>query len=252
MKQVAIFNEFVFGASERETMDRDGHTMFPGLLKEDARRQLTASLAHIESIDTEGREGHEPRRFAAEYDGYLESLIGHPQMLHLARSILGGDIRFDHCVALNRSGGDRGSAWHTHGYGEDDLRLGFVRIFFYVNGFEAGDGGLKVVPGSHMYRDRITNMGSDAELDRVWLRDKLHPETGEPLQIEALSTSSGSVIAMWTFAAHGVSPRKPGSDTRWCVVYAYRNPGRPSNARWISDAYEKRRIPGAEGLMSLY
>jgi hypothetical protein len=35
-------------------------------------------------------------------------------------------------------------------------------------------------------------------------------------------------------------------------VYAYRNPGLPSNARWISEEYEKRRIPGAEGLLSLY
>ena len=233
-------------------MDLDGHIAFPGLLKEDARRQLTASLAHIESISAEGREGHEPQRFAAEYDGYLESLIGHPQMLHLARSILGGDIRFDHCVALNRSGGDRGSEWHTHGYGEDDPRLGFVRIFFYVNGFDVGDGGLKVVPGSHLYRDRIAHVGSDTDLGRGWMQGKHHPVTGKPLRIGAFSASPGSVIAMWTFAAHGVSPRKPGSDTRWCVVYAYRNPGLPSNARWISEAYGKRRIPGAEGLMNLY
>jgi hypothetical protein len=36
------------------------------------------------------------------------------------------------------------------------------------------------------------------------------------------------------------------------VVYAYRNPGRPSGARWISEEYEKKPIIGAEGLMSLY
>ena len=76
--------------------------------------------------------------------------------------------------------------------------------------------------------------------------------TGKPLQVEALSVPVGTVIAMWTFAAHGVNSRLPNSDTRWCVVYAYRNPGLPSRARWISDEYAKRRIPGAEGLLSLY
>lgn len=95
-------------------------------------------------------------------------------------------------------------------------------------------------------------MGSDTDLGRGWMQGKHHPVTGKPLRIGAFSASPGSVIAMWTFAAHGVSPRKPGSDTRWCVVYAYRNPGLPSNARWISEAYEKRLIPGAEGLMNLY
>ena len=29
-------------------------------------------------------------------------------------------------------------------------------------------------------------------------------------------------------------------------------PGLPSNARWISEEYEKRRIRGAESLLSLY
>ncbi len=247
-----IFNDFAFGKYERELMNRDGHISFPGLLKEDARRELTASLEYIESIDAQDMEGHEPRRFAAEFDGYLESLIGHPQMLDLARSILGDDVRFDHCVALNRPGGNGGSKWHTHGYGEENPALGFIRIFFYVNGFEAEDGGLKVLPGSHLLRARIANVVTNEELETDWLRDKYHPLTSEPFRIEALSVPSGTVIAMWTFAAHGVTPRKPGSDTRWCVVYAYRNPGLPSQARWISEDYEKRRIPGAEGMMSLY
>ena len=94
-----------------------------------------------------------PNRYAAEYDKYLASLIGHPQLLGLARRVLGAPIRFDHCVTLNRPGGNGGTSWHSHSYGEEDPRLGFLRIFFYVNGFEIGDGGLKVVPGSHLFRD---------------------------------------------------------------------------------------------------
>ena len=81
---------------------------------------------------------------------------------------------------------------------------------------------------------------------------KKHPLTGEPLEIEDLSVPDGTVALMWTHAAHAVSPRQPNSNTRWTVVYAYRNPGSPSAARWISEAFERKLIDGAEGLMSLY
>ena len=252
MTREPIFHDFTFGDSEREIMDRDGHIAFPGLLTNDAQEKLTESLSYIESLRPQATEGHEPNRFAAEFDWYLESLIGHPQMLGLARDILGDDIRYDHCVSLNRPGGNHGTHWHTHGYGDENPDLGFVRIFFYVNGFEPNDGGLKVVPGSHLWRERIQRVETDEELEEKVLSGRVHPETGEPFQIEAPSVLSGTVIAMWTFAAHGVNPRLPDSDTRWCVVYAYRNPGLPSNARWISEEYEKRRVPGAEGLLSLY
>ena len=226
---------------------------FPGSAERRCARKADKIPVLYRIPQTAGpQEGHEPNRFAAEFDWYLESLIGHPQMLRLARDILGENIRYDHCVSLNRPGGNRGTHWHTHGYGEEDPSLGFVRIFFYVNGFEPDDGGLKVVPGSHLFREKIGRIDSDEALQEQWISGKTHPVTGEPLQIHSLSMPPGTVIAMWTFAAHGVNPRQPGSDTRWCVVYAYRNPGLPSNARWISEEYEKRRVRGAEGLLSLY
>jgi hypothetical protein len=252
MGREPIFEDFTFGQAEREVMDQDGHFVFPGLLTHTAQERLIESLSYIESIKPQGVEGHEPNRFAAEFDSYLESLIGHPQMLMLARSILGDEIRYDHCATLNRPGGNKGQPWHTHGYGEENPALGFVRTFFYVNGFEPNDGGLKVVPGSHLFRERMDRADTDEILQAEWLQGKVHPITGESLQVEALSVPSGTVITMWTFAAHGVNPRLPKSDTRWCVVYAYRNPGLPSRARWISPEYEKRRISGAEGLLHLY
>ena len=81
---------------------------------------------------------------------------------------------------------------------------------------------------------------------------KVHLKTRKELQIEELSVPKGTVILMWTHAAHGVNARKEGSDTRWCVVYAYRNPGEESRARWMSKGFEQKQIVGAEGLMSLY
>ena len=248
----SLFHEYTFGEQERKILDSDGHFVFPGLLTSEAQENLTRSLSHIHELSRTSKEGHEPNRFSAEYNSYLESLIAHPQMLKLARQVLGEDIRYDHCVSLNRPGGNRGIGWHSHGYSDDDPRLGFVRIFFYVNGFEPDDGGLKAVPGSHLYRDARIHAQSDEELQENWLAGKTHPETGDPLEIQALSVPSGTVVAMWTHAAHAVNPRKPDSNTRWCVVYAYRNPGKPSGARWITPEFEQKPIPGAEGLMSLY
>ena len=218
----SLFHDYTFGEQERKTLDSDGHFVFPGLLTSDAQENLTRSLSYIHELSRTPKEGREPNRFSAEYDSYLESLIAHPQMLELARKVLGENIRYDHCVSLNRPGGNHGIGWHSHGYSDDDPRLGFVRIFFYVNGFEPDDGGLKAVPGSHLYRDSKIQGRTDEALQEGWLAGKTHPETGKPLEIQALSAPPGTVALMWTHAAHAVNPRKPDSNTRWCVVYAYR------------------------------
>ena len=54
-------------------------------------------------------------------------------------------------------------------------RYGYIRIFFYVNGFKADDGSLKVVPGSHLYRD-----------------PKIHGSTDETLQERVVSRKNPS------------------------------------------------------------
>ena len=251
MAHEPLFKPYTLGAPEKAQMDRDGHYLLPGLLTDQACEKLVNSLMHIEELIKAGVKEPLPNHNAAEYDPYLESLIAHPQMLALAHSVLGDNIRFDHCVTLNRPGGNQGLRWHSHEYAEDEPRLGFVRIFFYITGFALGDANLKVVPGSHLYRDRQINAQTDAELSAGWLAGKTHPQTGAPLAIEPLAAPPATVALMWTHAAHAVNPRQSTS-TRWCVVYAYRNPGRPSEARWITEAYEKKPIPGAEGLLSLY
>ncbi len=252
MQHTEIFHSYTFGEKEREALNTDGHFAFPRLLVPPARQRLAKSLAHIQSIAPDGVPGHEPNRFAAEFDAYLETLIAHPQMLELAHHVLGEDIRFDHCVTLNRPGGNAGIGWHSHGYADDEPRLGFVRIFFYVNGFEQDDAALKVVPGSHLFREPKIHAQSDLDLETGWIAGKTHPITGEALKIHPLTAPPGTVILMWTHAAHAVTPRKANSPTRWTVVYAYRNPGKPSGARWITPEYERKSIPGADKLMPLY
>ena len=252
MEHIPIFQPHEFGEQEKALLDKDGHFLLPNILTAQACERLTKSLSHIQDLMPSAVKGHEPSSFAAEYDSYLESLILHPQMFDLVHRILGEEIRFDHCVTLNRPGGNRGSHWHSHEYADDDPSLGFVRIFFYVNGFDVDDGGLKAVPGSHHYRDAKINADTDEALKTGWMAGKTHPLTEEPLEIQELSAPSGSVVLIWTHAAHAVSPRRADSDTRWTVVYAYRNPGRPSLARWLTPEFEQKQIYGAERLMSLY
>ena len=99
----SLFHAYTFSEQEREKLDQDGHFVLPGVLTPDAQENLTRSLSRILERSRTPTEGHEPNRFSAEYDSYLESLIAHPQMLELARKVLGDNIRYDHCVSLNRT-----------------------------------------------------------------------------------------------------------------------------------------------------
>ena len=112
-----LFTENGFTQSEKATLDSDGHVLLAGRLTSEARVQLIAALADIEAQTTGNPVA--PRHYSAEHNAFLASLIAHPQMLALAQAALGPEIRFDHCVALNRAGGDRGIGWHSHDYAED-------------------------------------------------------------------------------------------------------------------------------------
>ena len=251
--QNRIFHDYTFGDQERKEFDHDGHFVLPKLLTNDAQEQLSEALDRIESLIPAGKNGYEPNRFAAEFDWYLESLIPHPQMLKLARQVLGEEIRYDHCVSLNRPGGNGGIGWHSHGYSEDDQRYGYIRIFFYVNGFDSDDGGLKDNTLAAIFivilKYRLQQM---KHFKQDGCQTRLIQKTGEPLEIQKLSVPSGTVVLMWTHAAHAVTPRKQESDTRWTVVYGYYKPGKDPGVRWISPEFEQKKFPGEEDLMSPY
>jgi hypothetical protein len=78
----------------------------------------------------------------------------------------------------NRKPGDGGIGWHSHGAKADaglpvSARQGFIRVFFYFNGFAVDDGNLKAVPGSHLLADRhdpAPGAKDDADLAAKWLR----------------------------------------------------------------------------------
>jgi len=167
MEYGPLFQLYSFGLTQREILDRDGHLTLQGLLTDEARQRVTEALSGLPTAPPP--EVQRAQHYSAEHNDYLASLIGHPQLLGLARQILGPDVRFDHCVSLNRPSGDEGSAWHRHAYAEDRPELVFIRVFLYVNGFTANDGGLGVVPGSHLCRDPALKAASDEALRTGWM-----------------------------------------------------------------------------------
>ena len=182
-----IFYPFRLDIAEKQTLNRDGPLVLPSIITEQAGREMAKALTEIQPL----RESKNPAisyhsGHAGEYDSYLGSLIAHPQMLELMHRILGPEIRFDHCCTINRPAGHPGFGWRSHEYADQQPELGLIRIFFYLNGFSRNDAALKVVAGSHLYRDgdigkSVAPTGSDEELIKNWLQDKTHPYSGHHL-----------------------------------------------------------------------
>ncbi len=192
-------------------------------------------------------------QLVAEHDEYLESIIGHPQMLALARSVLGDELRFDHqCTSSGRHAGNEGMGYHSHNYADEHPQIGYIRVFFYLNGFGLKDGNLKTVPGSHLFRTDAGSGRTDADIT-AWASGKRHPITAKPLAIRKLACPPGSVVVMWTHATHGVDPKPAGSERRWALITAYRNPGAPLDPEtgiavgfpnWMTPNYRDAPTPG--------
>ncbi|MBI4552895.1 MAG: hypothetical protein HY710_11580, partial [Candidatus Latescibacteria bacterium] len=119
MDQAPLFRPYEFDDRQKAELDRDGYAVLPSLLTPQACERLTVSLAHIQELEVLPDLDPKPHFYSAEYDPYLASLIGHPQMLDLARRALGPIIRFDHCVNLSRPAGNHGAGWHSHPYADD-------------------------------------------------------------------------------------------------------------------------------------
>ena len=190
--------------------------------------------ANKQRVKAMRHQGLIPEYFAAGHDLWLLSVITHPQMVALQRMLLNSDeVRFQHNNLLTRSQGNPGGRWHCHRLhqpDEDDAgptqtppALGVVLNLCYPDGFAAGDGGLKIIPGSHLYRN-VSPLEPDDDLLRDgWLRGKRHPITGEPLAIMELSVGPGTIISLLAHGAHAVSPKiNPG--TRLGTIFGFRKP----------------------------
>ncbi len=176
--------------------------------------------------------------FPAGHVPFLMDVLTHPQMLQLQRMCLGDTIYFDHNQLLTRPGGYPGNSWHCHpiGAGRDNCGVADLAEYraqpntnltiCYPEGFETGeDAGLKIVKGSHLFRDPANcRFATDEEMEQQWLANRVHPVTGAPLKIERLSLPPGSIVCCLTHAVHGVDPKTADRKTRWCTLYCYKKP----------------------------
>ena len=235
---------------------------------QESNRGTTAAfdLARSESADTPGKlrdppvdmrdkqsmrwplgRGIVPEHCAMAYDTFLAACITHPQTIALHQLLIGPNIRFDHNTLLSRRDFP-GQHWHSHSYMEDDCgvttrpggaSLRLVRSLIYPDGFaDRNDGGLKVVPGAHLFRSATLQdsvppfirgpaapgQDDDKYFESTWLAGKTHPITGEQLRIVRLSLPPGSIVACLGHMPHAVDPRPASSGTRHCVLFSYREP----------------------------
>ena len=182
----------------------------------------------------------------------MEALY-HPDMLALQRLLFGEGIpfKFDHAQVITREPSYPGGNWHSHFNGDphsdnagpcsDPSEYGRQRnvifLFAYPDGFgDRSDGGLKLVRGSHLYRDVAHCRGgrTDEEFGAGWMAGRTHPATGDPLEVTRLSLPPGSVVAAFAHLAHGVDPRgaqSPRSANIW--VYREQREGDPPR-HWTS------------------
>jgi len=176
--------------------------------------------------------------FSAGHVGFLMNVMTHPQMLDLQRLCLKAEtVYFDHNQLLTRAPGYAGGAWHSHkiGAGNDDgvtvadldayRRQPNINLTLcYPQGFSAdADGGLKLVSGSHLFRDPAGCRAPDDDALRAgWLKDRRHPVTGRALEIEHLALPPGSIVCCLSHAAHAVAPKAQDRSTRWCSLFCYR------------------------------
>ncbi|MDP6745988.1 MAG: hypothetical protein QGH37_03000 [Candidatus Poribacteria bacterium] len=175
--------------------------------------------------------------FPAGHVSFLMNVLTHPQMLQLQQMCLRTDrIYFDHNQLLTRTAGYAGGAWHSHqiGGGVDDqgvtsvleyqLQPNLNLTLCYPQGFEAAnDGGLKLIRGSHLFRDPTgCRASNDDRMRKGWLAKRLHPVTEQLLKIEHLSLPPGSVVCCLSHAAHAVAAKGLNKDTRWCSIYCYK------------------------------
>jgi len=212
------------------------------LTEEAVERALGGSQAVPQETDVAGVRTLRHHSVFAEYFPaghlpYMMNVLTHPHMLQLQRMCLGCEaVYFDHNQLLSRPGGYEGGHWHSHEMGsrydnrgvatvdEYDAQANAILTLCYLNGFEAeDDGGLKIIRGSHLFRDSNgCRAVTDEEMRQGWLRGRTHPVTGKPLEIEHFSLRPGSVVCCLSHAAHGVAAKKPNRPTRWCALMCYR------------------------------
>ena len=239
-----------------------GSEQMPPFLRSEARKYMYqyGLLGPGPGLVTRGFDsiGVMPEYFPVGYNDFvLDVITTHPQMMQLFRSVLGDRFLLDHCLMLNRGPDTKGRRWHGHPYWEgkhevqdalsdgsavtpEFLQRQCIRTLCYPGGATTDDGGeFAVIPGAHLYRVpykwNTERPDEDEDMRAGWLKGKMHPITGEPLEIVHLSLPPGSMVSFVHHMPHYVGRRKPDSEIRWGLLMAFRTPdAEAAPAKWAN------------------
>ena len=211
----------------------EGYLRFDALVPEDLNRRVIPDLQALESvklrqaIGIEAEDGPEhPESLTPLSQCYAEpSVIGEylrlPQIQGIVTSLVGKDPLFDHdFVHKLPAGSQYRQHLHVDAVIDDPSPAFDIQIFYYPVAVQAGCGGTRMVPGSHLRRTRAEGV---ARYQHV---------LGE----QQFSGPAGTVMVFHQGLWHAGQPN-PGDTDRW--LYKIRlNPQEPQVRLWNTDDFE--------------
>ena len=97
----------------------------------------------------------------------------------------------------------------AHSIEEYDDQPNYVLALCYPAGVGDDDAELTVISGSHLHRDPVGCVGTEAELRDGWARYRRHPISGEAMSecFHTVTLPPGSIVCLLSHCAHGVRPK---------------------------------------------
>ncbi|MDJ0785901.1 MAG: phytanoyl-CoA dioxygenase family protein [Myxococcota bacterium] len=211
----------------------EGYLRFDALVPEDVNQRVIADLQALESVklrqalgrqvegDVEHPESLTPLSQCYPAPSVIGEYLRLPQIQGIVTSLVGKDPLFDHDF-VHRLPAGSGYKQHLHVDAViDDPAPSFdIQIFYYPVAVQAGCGGTRMVPGSHLRRTRAEGV---ARYQHV---------LGE----QQFSGPAGTVMVFHQGLWHAGQPN-PGDTDRW--LYKIRlNPQEPQVRLWNTDDFE--------------
>ncbi|MBX9781894.1 MAG: phytanoyl-CoA dioxygenase family protein [Chitinophagaceae bacterium] len=183
--------------TEEKQFNEEGFVMIPSFIPEPLLKKLQLLFDELMDFsDTNGKAIHENngQKFITNLEeicrrGNLAALelLGYPPLLEIAKQICGDDFFMKQEFAVIKNlGDDMPVLWHLDMLHERKGKC--FTVGFYLDGVEAGDGALKVVPGSHVSAKTICELSKEsfieapAQAGDILIHDMMLAHSSEPLR----------------------------------------------------------------------
>lgn len=201
-----------------EAFRKDGFVNAGPVLPAEDLTELTLEYDRLVTLDAQTlgneRDGVFPYRAMLNFrSDVFRRAIRHPQILELAMTILGPDIRFWWDQGINKSAGSGSFIdWHQDNGYERGRTAPYLTCWLALDDSTLENGGLQIIPGSHEGGIREHTMEGAHAVIR---------ETPEESEARALDAKAGDLLLFSSFLIH----RTVGNTTRnrnrraWVVQY---------------------------------